>query len=113
MDKMEQTGGTGVDYDGVLLRSKLGPHDIEPDPAIVADDEANYLYLAGALSGSADLMKQTWRQLGLTDDEGNPTPRMILFMRSHREWLQLPGKKVSQLLDTPEKARAYVEERLK
>lgn len=107
------TGGTGVDHKGRLLRSRPDPDAPRPDPLLAADDEANLLFMAGALSEDEALMKQVWRHLGLADEAGEPTPKMVIFMRAHGAWQQNAARSIDKLLGTPEKARAYVKERLK
>lgn len=112
MSQDNQTpGGTGVDEHGVLLRSKPDPNAPKPDPALVADDAANLLFYAGALIGDPTIQRRVWRQLGLADASGTPTPRMTEFIRANQEWVKVKAA-VAQTVATPAKARAYLDAHL-
>ena len=105
-------GNTGVDEHGVLLRSKPDPNAPKPDPAMVADDAANLLFYAGALTGDPAVQRRVWQQLQLADAAGSPTPRMTEFIRAHQEWVKAKGS-VAATVATPAKARAYLDAHLK
>lgn len=105
-------GGTGVDEHGVLLRSKPDPNAPAPDPALIANDDANLLYFAAAAAGDPALMRRAWLQLKLVDSAGTPTPLMAEFIRAHQEWQTQRGQLAYGLM-TPDKARAYLEAHLK
>jgi hypothetical protein len=107
-----QPGGTGVDEHGVLLRSKPDANGPEPDPKLVADDDSNLLFYAGASVGDPALQRRTWVQLGLADGSGNPTPKMSEFLRAHQVWVR-DRASLAATVATPEKARAYLEAHLK
>lgn len=104
--------GTGVDEHGNLLRSKPDPNAPKPDPAIIADDASNMLFFAGALAGDPALLRRAWQQLQLADAAGSPTPRMTEFIRAHQEWVKVKGN-LAQSINTPAKARAYLDANLK
>jgi hypothetical protein len=108
----KQPGGTGVDEHGVLLRSKPDPSEPKPDPKLVADDDANLLFYAGALVGDATLQRRTWVQLGLSDSAGIPTPKMTEFIRANQVWVK-DRASVAATIATPAKARAYLDTHLK
>lgn len=105
-------GGTGVDEHGVLLRSKPDPNAPKPDPKLVADNDAQLLFAAGALVGDPGLQRRTWQQLGLVDAAGTPTPKMTEFIRAHQEWAKEHGR-LAESVSTPDKARAYLDAHLK
>lgn len=105
-------GDTGVDEHGVLLRSKPDPNAPKADPALVADDASNLLFYAGGLVGDPALLRRVWVQLKLADASGQPTPRMTEFIRAHQEWVKVKAS-VAATVDTPDKARAYLNQHLK
>ncbi len=105
-------GGTGVDEQGNLLRSKRDPGEPKPDPVLVGDDEANLLFYAGALVGEPTLQRRVWQQLGLADAAGAPTPRMTDFIRAHQQWVKDRPER-AQTVATPAKARAHLDTHLK
>lgn len=112
MNDQEHLGGTGVDENGVLLRSKPDPNAPRPDPKLVADDDAQLLFSAGALVGDPALQRRVWQQLGLADAAGTPTPKMTEFIRAHQEWAK-DHAQLAQTVATPDKARAYLDAHLK
>jgi hypothetical protein len=107
-----QPGGTGVDDDGVLLRSKPDPNDPGPDPKLVADDDANLLFYAGAMLGEPATQRRVWQQLGIADSAGAPTPKMTDFIKAHSEWTKTKATLAASVA-TPDKARAYLKTHLK
>jgi hypothetical protein len=104
-------GGTGVDKDGVLLRSKPDPSVPAPDPAMVADDDANLLFFAGSMVGDVAVQRKVWVHLGLADAGGNPTPKMTEFIRANQEWVKTKGTLIATVA-TAAKAKAYLDAHL-
>jgi hypothetical protein len=107
-----QPGGTGIDQNGVLLRSKPDPNAPPPDPAMLADDDANTLYFCGGLAGDSALQKKAWLQLGLIDGAGNSTPKMAEFIRANTEWMKSHASVIAPYA-TAAKAKAYLQAHLK
>lgn len=105
-------GGTGVDENGVLLRSKPDPNAPKPDATLVADDASQLLFYAGGLLGDPAIQRRVWQQLGLADAAGAPTPRMTEFIRAHQEWVKAKAS-VAATVATPAKAKAYLDSHLK
>ena len=105
-------GGTGVDEHGVLLRSKPDPNAPKPDQAMLADDDSQLLFYAGALVGDPAIQRRVWQQLKLADASGAPTPRMTEFIRAHQEWVKTKAS-VAATVATPAKAKAYLDTHLK
>ena len=112
MTNPEQPGGTGVDENGVLLRSKPDPNAPQADPKLVADNDANLLFYAGALVGDPAKQRRVWQQLGLADAAGAPTPRMTEFIRAHQQWVK-DRADLAASVATPAKATAYLDANLK
>lgn len=113
MNDPEQPGGTGVGPDGVLLRSKPDPDAPKPDAALLADDKANLLFMAGTLAGDPTVQRRVWQKLGLADANGAPTAKMTEFLRAHAEWQKTHQTLVVEHVGTPAQAKAYAEANLK
>jgi len=107
----DQPGGTGVDQDGVLLRSKPDPNAPPPDPKLLADDAANLLFHAGALVGDPAKQRRVWAQLGLADAGGTPTAKMTEFIRAHQQWVKDKASLAASVASQA-KAAAYLDARL-
>jgi len=107
-----QPGGTGVDENGVLLRSKPDPNAPQADPKIVADDDSNLLFYAGALIGDPAKQRKVWIQLGLADANGAPTAKMTDFIRAHQVWVKDKASLAASVA-TQAKASAYLDSHLK
>lgn len=105
-------GDTGVDQNGVLLRSKPDPNAPKADPALVSNDEANTLFFAGNIAGDPALQRRVWVQLQLSDASGQPTPKMTDFIRANQEWVKTNQAAIGTV-DSPDKARAYLKDHLK
>lgn len=112
MNDPNQPGGTGVDENGVLLRTKPDPNEPAPDPKLVADDDANLLFFASGLAGDTTLQRKAWVKLGLSDTAGNPTPKMTDFLRANQVWVKEKANLASSV-NTQVKAKAYLEAHLK
>jgi hypothetical protein len=107
-----QPGGTGVDENGVLLRSKPDPNAPQADPKLVADDDSNLLFYAGALVGDPAKQRKVWIQLGLADANGAPTPKMTDFIRAHQVWVKDKASLAASVASQA-KASAYLDTHLK
>lgn len=108
----KQPGGTGVDEHGVLLRSKPDPNAPPPDPALLADDDANLLFFCGGLAGDPTLQNKVWVHLGLVDATGAKTPKMAQFIRANTAWSETHIELIAPYA-TPAQAKAYLVEHLK
>ena len=107
----EPPGGTGVDEHGVLLRTRPDPDAPPPDPALLADDDANLLFRAGALVGDPAVQRRVWRQLDLVDAAGAPTPKMAAFIRAHQQWVVDRADRAQSVV-TQAAASAYLDAHL-
>ena len=75
----------------------------------MSDDDKHKLYYAAGLTGEAEVVRRVSVKLGLTDDDFTPRENYEKFVRDHIGWV-LRNRDFVQQVDTPEKARAYVNE---
>jgi len=74
----------------------------------MSDDDKHKLFQAAATSGDQQLMRRVMKKIGLLDGS---TPENEMFMKNHIVWVVNNGDFIKEI-DTPEKARAYVEANL-
>lgn len=74
----------------------------------MSDDDKHKLFQAGAATQDADIARRVWKKLGLVDAEGTPNDQYVEFVKAHVGWL-IRNSDFAQSLNSPEKARAYVE----
>ena len=79
------------------------------DVSSMSDDDKHKLYYAAALTGEAEVVRRVSVKLGLTDDDFTPRENYDKFVREHIGWV-LRNPDFVQTINTPEKARAYVNE---
>ena len=77
----------------------------------LSDDEKHKLYHAANASGDVELIRRVNVKLGLMDEDFTPGEKFEEFTREHIAWA---GRNYEWVLsmNTPEKARAYVNEHL-
>ena len=77
----------------------------------LTDDEKHKLYHAANTTGDIELIRRVNVKLGLMDEDFTPGEKFEEFSREHITWA---GKNYEWVLsiNTPEKARAYVNEHL-
>ena len=80
----------------------------ESDSSSMSDDDKHKLFQAGAATQDTDIVHRVWRKLGLMDADGTPNDKYAEFVKDHVSWL-LQNHEFATSLNTPEKARAYVE----
>ena len=74
----------------------------------MSDDDKHKLFQAGAQTQDTDLVQRVWRKLGLTKSDGSPNDAYAEFVKNHVVWV-FSNSDFIKSIDTPEKARAYVE----
>jgi hypothetical protein len=79
------------------------------DASSMSDDDKHKLYYAAGLTGEAEVVRRVSVKLGLTDDDFTPRANYDKFVREHIGWV-LRNADFVQEINTPEKARAYVNE---
>jgi predicted metalloprotease len=74
----------------------------------VSDDDKHKLYQAAAVTQDQALMHKVWEKLGLMKTDGTPTDEYGPFLKEHFKWI-FSNTDFIQSINTPEKARAYVD----
>jgi hypothetical protein len=75
----------------------------------LSNDDKHKLYVAASMTGDAELLRRVSVKLGLMSDDYTPGPEYSSFLAEHITW-RIRNSDFVQSLDTPEKARAYVDE---
>ena len=75
----------------------------------LSNDDKHKLYVAASMTGDAELLRRVSVKLGLMSDDYTPGPEYSGFLAEHITW-RIRNSDFVQSLDTPEKARAYVDE---
>lgn len=75
----------------------------------LSDDDKHKLYQAAAMTGDGELLRRVSVKIGLMDEDYSPGPDYQTFLTNHVGWV-LRNSDFIQSLNTPEKARAYVDE---
>ncbi|HZE72993.1 MAG TPA: hypothetical protein VE135_26070 [Pyrinomonadaceae bacterium] len=77
----------------------------------MSDDDKHKLFQAGAATQDSEIVQRVWKKLGLLKSDGSPNDEYVQFVKDHVVWLFSNAEFVKSL-NTPEKARAYVEAHL-
>lgn len=77
----------------------------------MSDDDKHKLYYAAGMTGEGELVRRVSVKLGLMDDDFTPGPNYEKFVTEHIGWI-MRNTDFIKTVDTPEKARAYVNEHL-
>ena len=73
----------------------------------LSDDDKHKLFQAASGTQDSELIQQVQRKLGLLDASGAPADEYAEFVKDHVIWL-FKNTDFLQSVNTPEKARAYV-----
>lgn len=87
------------------------PSSSSASASSMSDDDKHKLYQAAAMSGDPELVRRVSVKLGLMDDDYTPGAQYQSFLTSHVGWV-LRNADFIKSLDTPAKARAYVDENI-
>ena len=79
------------------------------DVSSMSDDDKHKLYYAAGLTGEAEVVRRVSVKLDLVDDDFTPRANYEKFVREHIGWVMRNADFVREI-NTPEKARAYVNE---
>lgn len=90
--------------------SSTNSSDDSPSSSMSDDDKHKLFQAAGAANDFA-LMQKVLTRIGLLKSDGSPSDDYAGFVRDHISWM-LQNSGFSRTIDTPEKARAYVEEHM-
>ena len=77
----------------------------------MSDDDKHKLYQAGMMTGDPELLRRVSVKLGLMQDDYTPGSEYNSFVAAHVGWAIRNGAFITSL-DTPEKARAYVDQNI-
>ena len=77
----------------------------------LSEDDKHKLYQAAAMSGDQDLIQRVMKKIGLMQDDNIPSSEYQPFMAGHITWA-IRNRDFIVSLDTPDKARAYVNQNL-
>ena len=77
----------------------------------LSDDDKHKLFQAGAMSGDSALALRVNVKIGLLNDDNTPAAGYQEFMAEHISWA-IRDREFIMSINTPEKAKAYVDEHL-
>jgi hypothetical protein len=75
----------------------------------LSDDDKHKLYYAAGMTGDGEVVRRVSVKLGLTDEDFTPGANYEKFVQEHIGWV-IRNTDFIQTVNTPEKARAYVNE---
>ena len=79
------------------------------DVSSMSDDDKHKLYFAAGMTADGEIVRRVSVKLGLMDDDFTPRENYDKFVRDHIGWVLRNGD-FARTINTPEKARAYVNE---
>lgn len=77
----------------------------------ISDDDKHKLFQAVSMTKDTELMHRVWKKLGLMGEGDTPNDEYAEFVKDHVIWL-FKNTDFIQTVDTPEKARAYVNQHI-
>jgi len=81
------------------------------DSSSMSDDDKHKLYQAAGMTGDAELVRRVSVKIGLMNEDFTEGDNYQNFVREHFAWA-IRNTDFIQSVNTPEKARAYVNEHL-
>jgi hypothetical protein len=75
----------------------------------MSEDDKHKLYQAASMTGDGELLRRVTVKIGLMDEDFTPGPNYQTFVAEHVSWA-ISNTAFIRSLDTPEKARTYVNE---
>jgi len=79
------------------------------DVSSMSDDDKHKLYYAAQLTGEGEVVRRVSVKLGLTEENFTPGDNYEKFVQDHVGWM-MRNQDFVQSVNTPAKARAYVNE---
>lgn len=73
----------------------------------MSDDDKHKLYQAAGMTGDAEVIRRVSIKIGLMDEDYTPGPNYQSFVAEHVDWA-LKNTDFINSINTPEKARAYL-----
>lgn len=77
----------------------------------MSDDDKHKLYQAAGMTGDAELIRRVSIRIGLMDEDYTPGDNYQAFITEHVSWA-LRNTDFINSINTPEKARAYIQDNL-
>ena len=77
----------------------------------MSDDDKHKLYQAAGTTGDAELIRRVSVKIGLMEEDFTPGDNYSAFISAHLEWATRNTAFI-QSINTPEKARAYINEHM-
>jgi hypothetical protein len=77
----------------------------------MSDDDKHKLYQAAGMTGDAELIRRVSIKIGLMDEDYTPGENYQSFVSDHVDWA-LRNTDFINSVNTPEKARAYINEHM-
>jgi hypothetical protein len=91
--------------------STSSPDSEASDSSSYSDDDKHKLFQAAGMAQDSELLQSTLKKIGLFKADGTPSSDYEQFVKDHFSWAINNTAFVSSV-NTPEKARAYVESHL-
>ena len=77
----------------------------------MSDDDKHKLYQAAFITGDAELLRRVSVKIGIMEDDFTPGDNYQSFVLEHISW-SVRNRDFTTSINTPEKARAYVNEHI-
>ena len=91
------------------LTSNSNDNSSSSSSSSISDDDKHKLYQAATMTGDPETVRRVSVKIGLMDDDYTPGPNYRTFVAEHVSWA-IRNTDFIQSIDTPDKARDYVNE---
>jgi hypothetical protein len=103
------TNSNSNSNDNSDLNSNANDNSSATDTSSMSEDDKHKLYQAASMTGDGELLRRVTVKIGLMDEDFTPGPNYQTFVAEHVSWA-IRNTDFIQSMDTPEKARNYVNE---
>ena len=103
------TNSNSNSNDNSDLNSNTNDNSSATDTSSMSEDDKHKLYQAASMTGDGELLRRVAVKIGLMDADFTPGPNYQTFVAEHVSWA-IRNTDFIQSMDTPEKARNYVNE---
>ena len=103
------TNSNSNSNDNSELSSNTNDNSSATDTSSMSEDDKHKLYQAASMTGDGELLRRVTVKIGLMDEDFTPGPNYQTFVAEHVSWA-IRNTDFIQSMDTPEKARNYVNE---
>jgi hypothetical protein len=103
------TNSNSNSNDNPELSSNTNDNSSATDTSSMSEDDKHKLYQAASMTGDGELLRRVTVKIGLMDEDFTPGPNYQTFVAEHVSWA-IRNTDFIQSMDTPEKARNYVNE---